>query len=177
MPFDSQAYGAAVAAILALGGDGERPMPLAGGRCSSETARARIRESKASDLFPGARAPEAAVAGLYVYFSCWEEAHQTAQDISGTEGSYWHAIVHRQEPDAGNSAYWFHRVGRRHAIFPALREAAIEAGVDCGPTWDSIAFIDYCERARQEHGARETAAERVQLAEWQLLFDYCARPA
>ena len=58
--------------------------------------------------FPRARVPEAALSGLYLYFSCWDEAHVIAQDLSSAEGSFWHGIVHRQEPDAENASYWFH---------------------------------------------------------------------
>jgi len=98
------------------------------------------------------------------------------QDIATPEGSYWHAIVHRQEPDAGNSAYWFRQVGA-HAIFPALRDAAAEIGIPVGPRWNPQAFIDLCERAGQSPGSElERQAREVQRAEWQLLFDYCARP-
>src|SRR5262252_7547037 len=111
MQFDPLAYGEEVAAILALDGSDKRLMPLAEGRCSSDRARELLRGADAGRLFPESRSPQAAIAGLYLYFSCWDEAHQVAQDISSAEGSYWHAIVHRQEPDEGNSGYWFRRVG------------------------------------------------------------------
>jgi len=174
MLFDPRAYGQRVAEILALDGDGGRRMPLAGGQCSSARALELLNAASARELFAGARAPEAALAGLYLYFSCWDEAHRTAQDIDTPEGSYWHAIVHRQEPDAGNSTYWFNRVGR-HAVFPALRDAAAAAGYDSGAEWDPIGFIRYSERARASRGsAEESRALAIQLAEWQLLFDYCA---
>jgi hypothetical protein len=174
MIFDAMAYGPEVAAILALDGDGQRLMPLALGRCSSQAAYDRLRASGPARLFMGARAPEAAFAGLYLYFSCLDEAHTTAQEISTAEGSFWHAIMHRQEPDPGNSGYWFQRVGA-HPIFPALRESAAETGVDFGPRWDPFAFIDYCERARRDPGSElEARALAVQRMEWQLLFDYCA---
>ncbi len=151
--FRAADYGAEVASILGLGGDGER-----------------LRTASAAGLFAGAGAPEAALSGLYVYFSCFEEAHGIAQDIATAEGSYWHAIVHRQEPDAGNAAYWFRQVGA-HAIFPALARAA---GQD-GP-WDPLAFIELCEQARRQAGSEiEARARAIQRAEWQLLFDYCAR--
>ena len=75
------------------------------------------------------------MAGLYLYLSCWDEAHTVAQAIETAEGSYWHAIVHRQEPDVSNSAYWFRRVGE-HPIFPGLRERAAAAGMDVGARWD-----------------------------------------
>jgi hypothetical protein len=175
MSFDPQTYGSAVASILQLDGDGRRLMPLTAGGGGSGQARALILEAGARQLFPRSRAPEAAMAGLYLYFDCWKEAHETAQDIATPEGSYWHAIVHRQEPDAWNSGYWFQRVGA-HAIFPALRDAAAEIGLAVGPKWKPEAFIELCERARQSPGSElERQALEVQRAEWQLLFDYCAQ--
>jgi hypothetical protein len=176
-PFSSSAYGPAVAEILGLDGSGERLMPLAGGTCSSPEARERLSRTSARELFPQARAPEAALAGLYLYFSCLEECHGLAQEVGTAEGSYWHAVLHRQEPDAGNSAYWFRRAGP-HPIFPALRDAAAACGYPAGSDWDPFGFIDYCERARRRPGsAEERIAREVQRSEWQLLFDYCASPA
>src|SRR5580698_8023386 len=90
MPFDPQIYGSAVAAILALGESGQRLMPLAEDRCISPEARDLIRHAGAGGLFPHARSPEAALAGLYFYFGCWDEAHSVAQDIASRDGSYWH---------------------------------------------------------------------------------------
>jgi len=175
MGFDPQTYGFAVAAILHLDGDGQRLMPLATSGSGSDRARTMIREAGARQLFAKSRAPEAAVAGLYLYFDCWTEAHNTAQDIATPEGSYWHAIVHRQEADAWNSGYWFRQVGI-HAIFPALRDAATEIGLEVGPRWQPEKFIEICEQARQRPGSElEHQAREVQRAEWQLLFDYCAQ--
>lgn len=172
--FNPNAYGEEVAHILAFDGRGQRLMPLAGSRSSSRRALELLRQTTASRLFAGSRAPDAAMAGLYLYFSCWDEAHTVAQSIQTAEGSYWHAIVHRQEPDAGNSAYWFRTVGA-HPIFPALRERAAALGIDVGPRWDPFAFIEFCEQARQQPGSElERKALEVQLAEWQLLFDFCA---
>jgi hypothetical protein len=169
--FRAADYGPEVAAILALDGDGLRPMPLASAPCPAGV-RERLRAAAPARLFPGARAPEAALSGLYVYFSDFEEAHALAQDIATAEGSYWHAIAHRLEPDAGNAAYWFGQVGA-HPIFPALARAA-----GSGVAWDPFAFIELCEQARRQPGSElETRARAVQLVEWQLLFDYCARPA
>jgi hypothetical protein len=174
MVFDSMVYGPRVAAILALDSDGHRLMPLALGNCSSKEAEGLLQAAGAPGLFPQSRAPEAAFAGLWLYFSCRDAAHEIAQNIEGPEGSWWHGIVHRQEPDAGNSSYWFRQVGQ-HPLFPRLHTAAAEFGVDFGPRWDPFAFIDLCEKARQQPGsALENHALRVQLAEWQLLFDYCA---
>ena len=182
MVFDVKTYGEEVASILALDGCGARLMPLAEGRCSSRTAREWLRDTSARHLFTGARAPEAALAGLYLYFSCLDDAHELAQQVSSTEGSFWHGILHRQEPDLGNSTYWFRRVGA-HPIFPALASEAAQiaarhaADISFGPRWDPFGFIDLCEGARRQPGtALETLALEIQRAEWQLLFDYCARP-
>jgi hypothetical protein len=141
MAFDPQAYGSEVAAIL-----GGRAMP------------------KGADphrLFPHARSAEGAMAGLYLHCGCWDEAHEIAQNVETPEGSYWHAIVHRQEPDAANSAYWYRQVGE-HPIFPALAKLAGVA------RWDPYEFIQQCERG-------EPGTAELQRAEWELLFDYCAR--
>lgn len=175
--FDSSAYDPEVAGILALAGDGRRVMPLAGGECPVAEARPRIQGHGAAALFPQARAPEAALAGLLVYFSLMDEAHEVAQRAENQDDNFWHGIVHRREPDAGNAGYWFGRVGA-HPVFPSLRQEAARLGVDFGPRWDPFAFIDLCERARRLPGSAEEAnALAVQLVEWQLLFDYCARPA
>ncbi len=174
MTFDSQAYGPEVAAILALDGHGERLMPLEAAQSSSEDARSRLKAAGSKTLFPNARAPQAALAGLYLYFSCWADAHEVAQDVAGAEGSYWHAIVHRQEPDDWNSAYWFRQVGR-HPIFPALAKAASEIGIETDSDWDPESFIQLCARARALPGSElERQAREVQRREWQLLFHYCA---
>jgi hypothetical protein len=162
--FDAAKYGEEAARILALDGDGQRLMPLAARECSSPEARRLIR---ASSLTPLLRA------GLFFYFDGWKEAHETAQDIDTPEGSYWHALVHRQEPDASNAGYWFRRVGE-HAIFPALREYAAARGVGSGASWDPFAFVDYCIRARAGSD-EERKAQEVQLCEWQLLLAHCAR--
>jgi hypothetical protein len=43
--------------------------------------------------------------------------------------------------------------------------------------WDPFAFLAFCDRARQQPGSSHArAAMEIQRAEWQLLFDYCARP-
>jgi len=173
--FDPLNYGPRVGEILNLDGRGGRLMPLAAGRCSSAQARELLRSSNSSDLFPGARAPEAAMSGLYLYFSCLDEAHTIAQAIETPDGSFWHGIMHRQEPDAGNAGYWFRRVGK-HAIFPELSNAAQALGYPPGSAWDPIAFIDACEEARRHPGSdRELLLQKVQLAEWQLLFHHCAK--
>jgi hypothetical protein len=180
MRFDSSRYGKQIESLLALDGAGQRLMPLEIGNCSSDQARSILKTKAAGDLFPRSRAPEAALSGIWLYFSCFDESHNISQDIATVDGSYWHGILHRHEPDAGNAAYWFRRVGE-HAIFPVLRDAAAEVISGFTGTfrlkdrWDPFAFIDFCEDARRQPGSeRERLAREIQLAEWQLLFDYCA---
>ena len=174
--FDPSSYGPRVAQILALDNNGERLMPLANGTCPSDQAYRLLKAARPGELFPASRAPQAAMAGLYLYFSCLDEAHTLAQEVETADGSFWHGIMHRQEPDAGNAGYWFRRVGK-HPVFPRLREAAQALGYSPGAAWDPFAFIDACEEARRRPGSeRELLLRRVQLAEWQLLFEHCALP-
>ena len=183
MNFDPALYGERVRTILALDGGGQRLMPLVARSCSLPKAHSILGAESASKLFPGSRAPVGALAGLWLYFSCFEEAHAIAQDDASAEGSFWHAILHRQEPDASNSSYWFRRVGT-HPIFPALAGEAAgiisrcpDAGFQAAAKWNPFEFIHFCEQAaRQPGSAAEQAAIEIQRVEWQLLFDYCARP-
>ncbi|MBX5494142.1 MAG: hypothetical protein IRZ15_02295 [Bryobacteraceae bacterium] len=184
MRFDPADYGVEVEEILALDGRGTRLMPLARGQCSSREAWERLSCTTPERLFPKARDAKAAFSGLWLYFSCLEESHRVSQDTPSANGSFWHGIMHRQEPDPGNSAYWFRRVGR-HPIFPELARAAAMlaeavpgAGFRVRSDWDPFAFIDFCEMARRKPGSdAEKLALEIQRAEWQLLFHYCASPA
>ena len=141
-----------------------------------------MKNQAVSDLFPRAQAPEEALGGLWLYFSCFDECHQIVQDLDSLEASFWHAILHRQEPDAGNAAYWFRRVGA-HPVFGDLSRAAADilakypdSGFRNAPEWDPFAFVNFCEEAREKPASSsERAAIDIQLVEWQLLFDYCAR--
>src|SRR5687767_13390080 len=55
---------------------------------------------------------QACFAGLWLYFDFLDESHAISQDLDTAEGSYWHGILHRREPDYPNAKYWFRRVGR-----------------------------------------------------------------
>ena len=126
-------------------------------------------------------------AGLWLLHDFLDESHAISQDIDTVEGSYWHGIVHRREPDYSNAAYWFRRV-RKHAVFEPLRrraaELATEAGSPAGSeflghqqAWDPFAFIHLCEAVTGGNAKCEILCRQVQRAEWDLLFTYCHEQA
>lgn len=98
-------------------------------------------------------------AGLYLRFNFLDESHTASQGVHTVEGSYWHAIMHRREPDYSNSKYWYRRVGQ-HPVLKTL------------PNADPFAFVDFCAQAENDPRKYEGAVE-IQRAEWQALFDHC----
>lgn len=116
--------------------------------------------------------PPACAAGLWLRFDFLDESHVISQeDESAPDRNFWHAIMHRREPDAWNSKYWWRRVGP-HPVLKQLAEQAPALGY--GYTTPD-AFVDFCERVRGSESAEEELAKRVQELEWRLLFDYCLR--
>lgn len=158
--FDPAAYGPAVAALLT-------PPRLAdlGPGTPQLDAEPAIRSLKL---------PPACLAGLWLYFDFLDESHRISQaDEGNPEQDFWHAVMHRREPDASNSKYWWRRVGN-HPVLGLLREHASALGYSFT---SPVAFVDFCERVRGSGSADEELAKRVQLLEWQLLFDWCHRRA
>jgi hypothetical protein len=181
MRFDPTQYGPEVAQLLSLDGGGNRLLPLTWGPCTNLAARDLLYTLKPKVLFPKVDEPEAPMTGLWLYFSCFEEAHKLADYCESPEGELWHAILHRMEPDSGSAAYWFRKAGP-HAVFSRLARDAIrithrmrDAEFRTG-RWDPFAFITFCDRARMQPGStQELCAREIQRAEWQILFDYSAR--
>lgn len=159
-PFDPTAYGPLVAGLLIE----PRLMPLGAG---SPVAAVKP-QLAALDLPPACRA------GLWLYFDFLDESHRISQDDeSDPDRNFWHAVMHRREPDTFNSKYWWRRVGP-HPVLDWLREHALAIGYQFT---SPEAFVDLCERVRGSGSADEELAQRVQLLEWQLLFDHCYRHA
>ncbi len=120
-----------------------------------------------------ATAARACLAGLWLRFNHLDESHQISQELHTSEGSAWHAIMHRREPDAWNSKYWWRRVGT-HPFLDALRAQAPQLGY-AFTTAD--AFVDFCEQNRGKGNTDEQLAEAVQELEWRLLFEHCYHQA
>jgi hypothetical protein len=121
-------------------------------------------------------------AGLWLYHDFLDESHQISQSLQTVEGSYWHGLIHRREPDYANAAYWFRRVGK-HAVFGELDKEARRLAdaeslhLDTPSPWDPFWFIDYCETCTSGLEAGERFAQLVQQREWELLFMHCYRQA
>lgn len=133
------------------------------------------------DLFPNARNPKAALAGLLLIAGCWEEAHQVSQDLGDAEGSYWHALVHRMEPETWNSDYWFGRVGSHHVFSQLLAEATEvirrhpRAGLELQRQWQPSLMNSWCERAGESKDSELVAAvTEIHTTECRLLWRWCA---
>jgi hypothetical protein len=119
------------------------------------------------------------VAALWLLHDFLDESHTLSQDIDTSSGSYWHGIMHRREPDPGNSAYWFRKVGR-HPVFEPLAESArtiVGDEIKVPSPWDAFWFIDFCEACRTGHQSHEKLARSIQMKEWELLFEDCYRRA
>lgn len=42
----------------------------------------------------------------------WARAHECAQQVEDTDGSWVHAYLHRKEGDLSNAAFWYRRAGK-----------------------------------------------------------------
>ncbi len=178
--FDPAAYGPLVAALLR----DVPPAPLNKGvpRAEAKTALAQLTPSQlfalASQPVRDEKMAGLCLAALWLRHNYFDESHALSQEIETPTGSFWHAILHRREPDYGNARYWFRRVGA-HPILPDLAPAAVAAGWPQVARWDNVVFVDRVEQAVRTGMDSKAAilARAVQQREWEILFDYSWRQA
>lgn len=184
-------YGPIFASLIE--GAAEMPLgpgePVASRRPALEalTAQAAFAHADLRD----AEMADACVCGVWLLHNYLDESHRISQNLPSATGSFWHGIMHRREPDYGNSKYWFRQVGR-HPVFPELQRAAAERAGDgpgdgpgddaarrlaSGSAWDPFAFVDLVERSARGAAPAAPFCRAVQAAEWRLLFDHCYRQA
>ena len=180
------AYGPTIAALVT-----DR-LPELGPGSPDESMRSRLAALTLETAFTGKQITDQAAArccisALWLLHDFLDESHKISQEVGSTDGSYWHGIMHRREPDYGNAKYWFHRVPR-HAIFQPLAAAARElaAGHKLDPaaaylatqqSWDPFRFVDLCEAIARGRSGHQQLVRQIARAEWQLLFDHCYRQA
>jgi hypothetical protein len=186
MGLEKAVYGSEIAGLIT-----ER-LPVLGPGSPDEAMRSRLAALTIEKAFAGQQLmdQEAACCCLSALWLCHDfldESHRISQEIETTDGSYWHGIMHRREPDYGNAKYWFRRVPS-HAIFEPLaaaaREQAIKAQLDepakflaTQKSWDAFRFVDLCESIARGRSRCEQLAREIARIEWQLLFDHCYRQA
>jgi len=126
----------------------------------------------------------AARAGLILAAGGWDEAHRIVQELDTPEAQYWHAIVHRREPDSSNAKYWFRQVGH-HPVMDQL--VVILSGPE-GPDktvlqqltksekWDPFKYVDVCMACHS--GSQKELLPillDIQHKEFMSLLDYCTQ--
>ena len=116
-------------------------------------------------------------------FDFLDESHAISQDLETAEGSFWHALMHRREPDYGNAKYWFNRVGQ-HPAFSILNarldslqkefsKVDLGAVLPAAGPWDPFRFIDACERTLSAGDRTKIhRMERIQQLEFQVLLEW-----
>jgi hypothetical protein len=112
-------------------------------------------------------------AGLLLYIDQLDESHTVSQGTDNPTGSYWHAIMHRREPDFSNAKYWYRKVGN-HPAMSRIDQAGggAGAGTEVG-AYDPYAFVDAVEAASGNDPSDHPELVSLQRHEWKAVFEYC----
>ncbi len=184
-PFNPSRYAPAIADLL------REPWtpPLDVGQ-PDPAVRARLNALSNGEAFAPHKIRDRAMAnacraGLWLYHNFLDEAHEIAQELHTPTGGYWHALMHRREPDFDNAKYWFRRVGD-HPIYEPLHQTAVELAASAPPSavflreqsaWDPFAFVDLCAAALAGRAPCQDLCIQIGKREWELLFDWCYHQA
>lgn len=157
----------------------------------SATAGELLHALSPADLLtkPAVDRDEAAclLSGLWLWHGYLDASHTVSQSIETPSGSFWHAIMHRQEGDFGNAKYWYARM-RAHPILTSLgiQAAGVVAHAPADKAllrlargdWDGAAFVDFVQQVHESPSdERYDIAVALQQLEWRVLFDHCTRTA
>jgi hypothetical protein len=169
----------------------DRPTALGPG-APDEAQRPLLAALTVESAFAGSQivdrdAARCCLSALWLWHDFLDESHAISQEIETVDGSYWHAIMHRREPDYGNAKYWFRRVPQHKIYAPlaiAARDRAMRSQLDTAAeflvkqiAWDAFRFVDLCEAIATGRSRFEALAQEIARLEWQLLFDHCYRAA
>ena len=134
--------------------------------------------------------------GLLLLWDHTEESHEISQTMEGRgnprTADYWHGIMHRREPDAGNATWWFRKVGR-HPVLGQLGAGLLSwlQQMQATPTmitvargllrsdqsFDPFRMIELSTVALRRPGSDEdNTARMVQYLEMLVLLRFCLKP-
>ena len=129
---------------------------------------------------------EALICGLLLLNDDLHASHDISQGIKTPTGSFWHAIMHRREGDAGNANYWWRLTGEHPAfalIFENAREylhnrsepqaRAFAQNMERHDRWSPVDFTRSCSDAGPDASPNDEWLRGLQMIEMTTLLAWC----
>ncbi len=120
--------------------------------------------------------------GLLLLNDDLHASHDISQGVKTATGSFWHAIMHRREGDAGNSNYWWRLTGNHPAFEPIFENAGkylqsrseptaldLAASMEREGRWNPVDFVHACSNAKGD----DAWLRGLQMVEIRTLLDWC----